>query len=712
MGDRCYVTPVKAQQPFGVCWSFAAIAAAETSLLGSVYANDPDAYKTLDLSEKQLAYFSHMYIDDPTHPQFGEGMHTDEYNGADDIYGGGSSYLAMNTFAAGIGPTNESRGESYEYHGNNKVVTQKQSSAGLVTCYSPDDDWSMDNSSRYQRDYIIKESYLMESPAKFNVDFQTMTSKYVYDEAATNAIKEQLLQKRGISIGFHADTSLPWQTGAEGEYMNADTWAHYTWDNPFANHAVTIVGWDDNYPASSFLSEHQPPADGAWLVKNSWGSGMSEFPNEGTGQWGIPVQKTDKNGDPVYDEKGNPVMVGSGYFWLSYYDHTIKDPEVFIFDTQWGSTTVGEAAMDSIHLDQHDLMPVGGLSLAESADVLKSANIFTPENGEHIVYVSYVNAQPNMTVSYEVYLLAPDYTSPTDGVLMASGERTHALGGFYLEELNPYVTVKKGQSYSIVVTQKTGKGTYAVNTPMNYGKNGPKLPDQIADLAGSQYATAVVNEGESMLYKDGEWLDWSKEDTRASLFGAGYSLTKQVDAQFDNFPVKGFAIDKMIQSDLKLTGSTESLSIYQGENATLGLELYGADDGIELGDLSVEWSAAPGAEELIVVDLSDGGKKATVTALNPGKTYLSATAEAAGTVVIPVEIKASKLGDANLDGVVDIIDATTIQRYDIKMIDLSEEAKRLADVDLDGDVCIFDTTWIQRWLVDLPSKEGIGKPII
>ena len=103
----------------------------------------------------------------------------------------------------------------------------------------------------------------------------------------------------------------------------------------------------------------------------------------------------------------------------------------------------------------------------------------------------------------------------------------------------------------------------------------------------------------------------------------------------------------------------------------------------------------------------------TVSALSPGKTYLTATAEGAGTVVIPVEIyTVGIIGDANLDGDVDITDATTIQRYDVKIIDLSEEAKRLSDVDQNGDVCILDTTWIQRWIVDLPSKGNIGKPII
>ena len=35
IGDRCYVTPVRFQNPFGTCWGFAAIAAAEISILGN-----------------------------------------------------------------------------------------------------------------------------------------------------------------------------------------------------------------------------------------------------------------------------------------------------------------------------------------------------------------------------------------------------------------------------------------------------------------------------------------------------------------------------------------------------------------------------------------------------------------------------------------------------------------------------------------------------
>ena len=34
---------------------------------------------------------------------------------------------------------------------------------------------------------------------------------------------------------------------------------------------MTIVGWDDNFSAGKF-SKHAPKANGAWIVRNSWGN--------------------------------------------------------------------------------------------------------------------------------------------------------------------------------------------------------------------------------------------------------------------------------------------------------------------------------------------------------------------------------------------------------------------------------------------------------
>ena len=69
------------------------------------------------------------------------------------------------------------------------------------------------------------------------------------------------------------------------------------------------------------------------------------------------------------------------------------------------------------------------------------------------------------------------------------------------------------------------------------------------------------------------------------------------------------------------------------------------------------------------------------------------------------------LGDANLDGAVDITDATTVQRYDVMMTELNETALWLADVDRNGQADIMDVTWLQRFEVGLKAPIGIGKPI-
>ena len=76
-----------------------------------------------------------------------------------------------------------------------------------------------------------------------------------------------------------------------------------------------------------------------------------------------------------------------------------------------------------------------------------------------------------------------------------------------------------------------------------------------------------------------------------------------------------------------------------------------------------------------------------------------------------ITVKTGLLGDADLNGEVDITDATTIRRYDALMIEFSEAALTLGDVDKDGEVCIIDATWIQRWDIQMNAPEGIGEPI-
>ena len=58
-----------------------------------------------------------------------------------------------------------------------------------------------------------------------------------------------------------------------------------------------------------------------------------------------------------------------------------------------------------------------------------------------------------------------------------------------------------------------------------------------------------------------------------------------------------------------------------------------------------------------------------------------------------------KLGDVNMDGVVDILDVTNIQKYKIGTYDISTyRQKTLSDVNKDGSVTVRDATLIQMYL--------------
>ena len=491
------------------------------------------------------------------------------------------------------------------YRGKDGIIEPSNDGTISEYCYSSADDWTLDDTYRYVQDYVLKEAYRLPTPANWD------TSAYVYDEKGTLAIKNQLMQKRGVAVTFCADRSRPNETAAT-KYIS-ENWAHYTYKEDLPNHGVTIVGWDDNYPAENFhhdvftadengkdvLDEAKtalttPPANGAWLVKNSWGSGEQEFPNRGNGMWGIPVQKTDANGEPMVDENGDPIMVGSGYFWLSYYDQTISDPEAFVFDTDIIARG-GYENRNTLHCNQYDLMPVLDMQSNVSDDLIKSANIFTTDKGEIVLAASYITDTHNTMVTVKVYLLNDGFTSPEDGVLVARNTQKRELAGFYIDYLGDnVVNIQPGQSYSVVVTQQQDTGKYAVDYPVGSGP-GNFL---IAMGQARNFSVAIQND-ESHVYSNGTWKSWANEAVRDEFLklqeetGAGGGMTKKMadlmaGSTYDNFPIKVYAIDQPIEVFARLADGKDKLSVCIGETPTVAkLELYGKDiEGKTIADFA------------------------------------------------------------------------------------------------------------------------------
>lgn len=266
-------------QYLGSCWAYSALAAAESNLIKKGYADS-----SIDLSEFQLIYFMNHENIDPL------GNYTkdtkDSGKTMTELFNqGGSPKAAVSFLSKWTGPVLESQ-------------------APVIRTALPGGGW-VDEAD--QMDAVVLGQELCANSSNWHFK----GAKYCdYDVDHIDNIKELITNYGGVSMCYYDDGKhYSYTCPGEGEDAN-----YYFAYKAAANHAVEIVGWDDNYSKENFKhagTEKLPEADGAWLVKNSWAEAR------------IP--------DPyVYNE----AYKSSGYFWLSYYDKTICEIIALEYDSK------------------------------------------------------------------------------------------------------------------------------------------------------------------------------------------------------------------------------------------------------------------------------------------------------------------------------------------------------------------------------------------
>lgn len=554
-------TGIKDQNPFGTCWAFSTIATLESNLLHKRHGNagviNPDAFemnlknvsKELDLSELYLAYMNMELMWDGS--QKGEGdepLNPEEKNSH--FSTGGFSSSSQDLLTAWIGPLAESQEPYKPLDGKDTygLLNEEDRNAAPLA--------------------HVQEFLYLDSPSRYTIN--TDRQKYEYKgqrEDAVNLIKQAVIEHGALMMSYQADTSSPGE-GGNSDFMNYEYFCQYDDSSDIGmNHAVTLVGWNDNYPRENFKTGKggMPKQNGAFLIKNSWGSYETNV--EKYGDQFIEVYdnfaKTPEGRDLLLsfnygfpDEEGH----GTGYIWVSYEDHSI-----FSF-----SAIVGDDAADGFdydHIYQYDFTnPVAfdPISLpTDNAETLV-ANIFTSERDETLAAVSVYAPENNTEAEIEVYRVSDENQDPTSGELLAAATASFDHRGFYTVQLEKPAELKQGDRFAVVqniVTEKDGEKVSWLNIEQTIRED-----LQTEDNINAEHVHVVSNPGETLVYvNSGEAHVWA-DASQLNSTDAGKVMT------FGNAYIKAYTVspDKAPLPDADPTDQ----GIYEGDASELSTIVF------------------------------------------------------------------------------------------------------------------------------------------
>ena len=410
-------TPVQDQGIFGVCWTFGTLGSAEATLA--------ERFPNISLSKKHLAWFT--------------------YRGADE-----EEY-----FTLVYGPAEEF--DPYDVGGNdNRAVACLAAWKGPVyTEDVPYDAEAVEETFRNKSEYHLQDAFYLPR-GDFEYGMET-------PGASADTVKNIVMEYGAVSLSYCA----------ESEYYNESTAASYCGQQMTANHEVLLMGWDDTYPRENFREDCRPEQDGAWLIKNSWGT-----------EWG-----------------------DDGYFWLSYEDASIE----------FGCYFNLEPADNYTKNYQYDTM---GWTISAAADTFFSeeyasktayiSNIFTAEDTEQLEAVSFYTTDAG--TEYEIWIYTGvSNAEPTSGKLAFSGQKgREEYAGYHTVALDQAIPVTEGEQFSVVIKLTNPEYAY------------PIALESCLVPYGTMETISMGNGGESYYSIDGKGWNDVVSLSRNDLWGKFY----------------------------------------------------------------------------------------------------------------------------------------------------------------------------------------------
>ena len=346
---------IRNQSPYGTCWGFAPTSLAELSVLN----NDGTL---LDLSELHSVYFAYHY----TSADGKDGVKYLPTAGYNYLSMGGDSSFIYHAYANWVGAADE------------KTAPYSEAAATLESGLS--NDIAMNDSAHLRNFYIV-------------------------NKADRKYIKQLIKEYGGVGMSYYDDN----------QYYDYSTNSYYSTVSDNTNHAISVVGWDDDKVTNSSNK-------GAWLVRNSWGS----------------------------DEYSH-----FGYFWMSYDEPSIYD-RVYALDCVSDTGSSDDDFYD--HNYQYDLSAYSQYGWIGTGTSSTIANIFTATGTQSLKAVGVETQNPNINYTVNIYTDIANSSNPESGTLVRTQTGSFTYQGFHTIKMDNPLTLTKGETFSVVIKLESMDG--------------------------------------------------------------------------------------------------------------------------------------------------------------------------------------------------------------------------------------------------------------